>query len=255
MKDTRIHAWLATLEGSCAQLDINHLDVILDQADRATLLPSIQSVQPPIPWYSLYSGLPEEGALEVAPLLVRIDLANRLQRFWLAELMGELECQSRMLVLASHWQFETLAEYLVRCGECRYRGALGIFRFYDPRLFPLLFSDVLDAEQQQLWRRPAEFWSWLDRDGNAQRVSGEGGLPVNLDDFVPVELSFSQMDVFHCASAANKALSNPACELSVGWSAEQRFESYFSALRGAAAGEALCGDPAHSSAFKGGGLG
>ena len=159
--------------GSCATASITCLDIIIDQAGSdAPLLPSVLSVEPSLPWYSLFTGLPEAGAEDLAPLLVRVDLAQPLQRHWLIGLMHELDGRSQLLALASLWPFQALAEHLGRCLEARNGGCLGLLRYYDPRLFPLLFSHVLQPDQQQPWLRPAVFWSWLDRDGVPQRLLG-----------------------------------------------------------------------------------
>ncbi|MNQ61664.1 hypothetical protein D3C85_759850 [compost metagenome] len=166
-------AWLDLLESSCARVSITCLDIIVDQAgSKSPLLPSILSVEPPLPWFSLFSGLPEAGAEELAPLLLRVDLTQPLQRHWLLGLMHDLDASSQLLILASRWPFQDLAHYLGRCLEARNGGYLGLLRYYDPRVFPLLFSHVLHPEQQQQLLRPAVFWSWLDRDGMFQRLSG-----------------------------------------------------------------------------------
>jgi hypothetical protein len=235
MTATYINTWLGLLESACAQVDTTCLDIIIDQAGSdAPLLPSVISVQPPLPWYSLFTGLPEAGAEELAPLLVRVDLAQPLQRQWLIGLMHALHGQSQLLVLASLWPFQTLAEHLGRCLEAGNGGCLGLLRYYDPRLFPLLFSHVLAPEQQQLWLRPAVFWSWLDRDGVPQRLAGSVDTPERLDDFSPIELSDSQVDTLSCASDATLAMVSLSDALPAEWGAERSFQACYAAILEAA---------------------
>lgn len=224
-------AWIELLEASCAQVSITCVDIILDQAGNdSPLLPSVLSVEPALPWYSLFTGLPEAGAEELAPLLVRVDLAQPLQRQWLIGLVQALTGRSQLLVLASLWPFQALAEHLGRCLEVRNGGYLGLLRYYDPRLFPLLFSHVLESEQQQPLLSPAVFWSWLDRDGRPNCLLGRAGMPESTEAFTPVELSDSQLEIFSCASDAAVAMVSLADDLPSQWSAEQQFQACYAAM-------------------------
>lgn len=223
--------WIKLLETSCAQVSVTCLDIIIDQAGSDyPLLPSVLSVEPALPWYSLFTGLPEAGADELAPLLVRVDLAQPLQRQWFVGLVQALNGRSQLLVLASLWPFQTLAEHLSRCLEARNGGYLGLLRYYDPRLFPLFFSHVLEADQQQPFLRPAVFWSWLDRDGVPKRLSGTAATPELQDDFTPIELSDRQLETLSCASDATLAMVSLADALPSEWSAEERFQACYAAM-------------------------
>ena len=120
------NTWIELLEVSCSQVSVTCLDIIIDQAGSdSPLLPSVLSVEPALPWYSLFTGLPEAGADELAPLLVRVDLAQPLQRQWLVGLVQALNGRSQLLVLGSLWPFQALAEHLGRCLEVRNGGYLG----------------------------------------------------------------------------------------------------------------------------------
>jgi hypothetical protein len=231
MTTAHISTWLDLLEASCTQVSISCLDIIIDQAGGdAPLLPSVLSVQPLLPWYSLFTGLPEEGADDLGPLLVRVDLAQPLQRQWLMGLMHSLDGQSRLLVLATHWPFQALAEHLGRCLEASNGGHTGLLRYYDPRVFPLLFSHVLQPEQQQLWLRPAVFWSWLDRDGAPQRLLGTTDTPESLEPFNPLELSDGQVDTLGCGSEATLAVKKLSEAFPSEWRAERRFQACYAAM-------------------------
>ena len=223
--------WLELLEVSCAKASISCLDVIIDQAGSASpWLPSVLSVEPAIPWHSLFTGLPEAGADDLAPLLVRIDLAQPLQRQWLLGLMQALHGQSQLLVLASHWPFQHLAECLGRCLEAGNGGYLGLLRYYDPRVFPLLFSHVLEPDQQQILLAPAVFWSWLDRDGAPARLMGNGQPPDRPECFSLIELSDEQLDILGCVSDAELALDSLSIAFPLEWRAERRFHVCYEAM-------------------------
>ncbi|HEX8592288.1 MAG TPA: DUF4123 domain-containing protein [Pseudomonas sp.] len=237
MTATHINKWFDLLEASCAQLSITCLDIIIDQSGSDTpLLPSVLSVEPAMPWHSLFTGLPEEGHEDVAPLLVHVDLAQPLQRQWLIGLMRELEGRDLLLVLASLWPFPLLAKHLGGCVEASNGGNTGLLRYYDPRLFPLLFSHVLQPDQQQRWLRPVVFWSWLDRDGAPIRLSGIAETPATTnEDLKPIELTDNQLEIFCCASEATILVQ----DLPPGPGAEQRFQICYAALLEATAAGVL----------------
>lgn len=230
---TSVHGdtWIKLLEACCAQSSITCLDIIIDQSAGDTpMLGSVLSVEPSLPWHSLFSELPEAGVEDVAPLLVRVDLAIPLQRQWLIGLMQALKGRSQLLVLASNWPFPALAEYLGRCLEARNGGYPGLLRYYDPRLFPLLFSHVLEPNQQRLLLRPALFWSWLDRNGLPQRLTGAGDEPVWPEERRPIELSDSQLETLGCASDATSAMESLGEAMPLELSAEQQFQTCYAAM-------------------------
>ncbi|KGE64852.1 MULTISPECIES: DUF4123 domain-containing protein [Pseudomonas] len=224
-------AWIELLEVSCTEVSVTCLDLIIDQAgSEYPLLPSVLSVEPALPWYSLFTDLPEHAASELAPLLVRVDLAQPQQHQWFIGLVQALKGRSQLLVLASFWPFKELAEYLGRCLEVRHEGYLGLLRYYDPRVFPLLFSHVLEPQQQRWLLCPAAFWSWLDRDGIPHRFQGRADAQALPEDFVPIELSDSQLETLCCASDATTAMVNLADALPLGASAEQHFQACYVAM-------------------------
>lgn len=231
MTSVRSDTWIELLEACCAQTTITSLDIIIDQAGSDTpMLGSVLSVEPSLPWHSLFSELPEAGAEDLAPLLVRVDLTIPLQRQWLIGLMQSLKGRSQLLVLASNWPFQALAEYLGRCLEAQSGGYPGLLRYYDPRLFPLLFSHVLESNQQRLLLRPAVFWSWLDRDGLPQRLAGACDEPVWPEERRPIVLSDSQLETLGCASDATLALASLGEALPPQLSAEQQFQTCYAAM-------------------------
>jgi len=231
MSATSPNAWLDLLEAACAQLSITCLDIIIDQSGSDTpWLPSVLSVEPALAWYSLFTGLPEAGAEDLAPLLVRANLTNPLQRQWLIGVMRALKDRSQLLVLASVWPFSRLAEHLSKCLEARNGGYPGLLRYYDPRVFPLLFSHVLQPEQQQRWLGAAEFWSWLDRDGEPGRIQGGVDMSRSAGALEALELSDSQLETLGCASDATLVMESLSEALPAEWGAERRFQACYTAL-------------------------
>ena len=223
--------WLKVLEQSCDRFGITCLDVIIDQAGSdAPILPSVRSVEPPLPWHSLFSGLPEAAAQDLAPLLVRVDLTQPIHRQWLLGLMHALDGRSQLMMLASRWPFPLLTQHLGHCMEADNGGHLGLFRFYDPRLFALLFTHVLRPDQQQLLLRPAAFWSWQDRDGIAQFRLGGSASPDSPARFDPIALTDLQVNILCCASDATLAMRALSVEFPADWSAERRFRVCYSAM-------------------------
>lgn len=231
MTRAQVKDWLELLEYGCTQVSTTCLDVIIDQAGRnEPILPGVLSVEPPLPWQSLFDGLPEEGAVEVAPLMIRVDFSQPLQRQWLVGLTHELQGQDQLLVLASLWPFQALAEHLGQCLEARHGRRTGLLRFYDPRVFPLLFSHVLTPDQQAPLLLPAVLWSWQDRDGKAQCLPGVAGLPLDDMQSLPLLLSDDQIQALSCCSEATLAIATAEEALFGGCSPEQRFQACYGVL-------------------------
>jgi hypothetical protein len=207
MKTESITKWIALAELSCADLKINHIDIIIDQAGNDfSLIPTLASFEFSVQWCSLFTTLPEEILLEDAPLLIRIDLSNTLQRQWLNELTAQFAGSGQLLMLCSAWSFNNLSDYLIRCTDVICGSQEGILRFYDTRIFPVLFSHILDTEQKKTLLRPAIFWSWLDREGQPCQIPGNGSS-LKADDKKPrIELSDQQLEKLMCICDVNLLL-------------------------------------------------
>nr|WP_262923803.1 MULTISPECIES: DUF4123 domain-containing protein [Pseudomonas] len=145
--------------------NLGHVDALVDQTNcELPILPGLRAMQPAMPWFSLFTGLPEEALLEQAPLLMRISLADWRHKNWLGELVEHLAPQSRLLLLLSPLPFDSLTETLQGLSQLEWGGLTGLLRYYDPRVFPHLLSQVLSDEQNKQFLRVALFWSWLDLD-------------------------------------------------------------------------------------------
>ena len=223
MSSFNSHPWVDLIGSGCA--GACHLHLIIDLTSCSLpLLASVKAVQPAMPWHLLFTGLPEEGIKEFGPLLVRVDPDDSLQRHWLDGLVAVLATESRLLAFGSSWPFEALAAHLRCCLEIKMNGQLGLFRYYDPRTFPLLFSHVLTEEQQLPWLEPAVFWSWLDRDGAPAHLVGIGSSIFSSQAKGVIELSNDQLACLESASDASleaDSLDNEQCSH---WSAEQRYQ-------------------------------
>jgi len=230
MMELTAQTWLQRLDSACSKLHCNAVHVIIDQVGLDPLVASgIKQMVPAMPWHALFEGWPEAAHGDLSPLLVRIDLDQPLHRFWLEQLISAFGHESRLLVLISRWSFRRLGEYLGQCLQARNGGGSGVLRYYDPRLFPLLFSHVLNAEQQQCLLAPALRWSWLDRDGIPRHLAGTADTDC-VDDPLPCELSDRQVDVLCCAADAMEVQDSLRASLPEGWGAEQRFQACYRAV-------------------------
>lgn len=199
MSITRITDWVNKLHQTCTEIDINHLDFIIDQCGiDFSVIPALQAFSPPLKWQSLYQGLPEDALTEEAPLLVRIELNDLQQRQWFTELAHQAQDTAPLLAICSLWSFAELAEWLTHCTDATHEGRAGLFRYFDTRIFPFLFSDILESGQQAQLQRPALFWSWLDRDGRPALLTGDGSQPGKNEQCQKIAFSDKQFEALMC---------------------------------------------------------
>jgi hypothetical protein len=220
--------WLEQIADMAAAAGLSHIDVLVDQANcDLAILPGLNLMEPVIPWFSLFSGLPEEALLEQAPLLIRISLDEWRHKSWLDELVEHLAPQSRLLVLLSPLPFDALAGALQGLSQLEWGGQSGLLRFYDPRVLPHLLNRVLDPEQQEQFLRVALFWSWLDRDGSPawQRGSYRSSSPL-LEP--PPSIALTDEQYFRLGSLSDaQQLLGLASEWMPNSTQEQRFEACY----------------------------
>ena len=196
---TGITDWASKLQHACADIETNHLDFIVDQCGiNFSIIPALRDFSPPLKWQSLYQGLPEEMLQEEAPLLVRITLDDPLQREWFVELAQTAKETAPLLAICSLWPFTALAKWLTDCIDATHEERAGLFRYFDTRIFPFLFSDILTPEQQAQLQRPALFWSWLDRDDRLVLLSGNGSQPRKKEKRQKIALSDDQFEALMC---------------------------------------------------------
>lgn len=78
--------------------------------------------------------------------------------------------------------FDLLGRHLQVLSQVQWEEQTGLLRYYDNRVFPLLFTHVLNNEQQATFTDIALFWSWLDRDGEINWKSGSFSPERRLTD-------------------------------------------------------------------------
>ncbi|AKH62519.1 hypothetical protein VY86_03365 [Photorhabdus thracensis] len=231
MNDDQIADWIAVLEASAKDVGMHCLDIIVDQSGgEFSLIPALKSFSPEIKWCSLFQGLPEEMVVVDAPVLIRIDLTHSDQRQWMQEIILRLREEPLLLILCSSWSFDLLSRYLIQCTNAAYAGQAGILRFFDPRIFPVLFSHVLDEEQQQQLLRPALFWSWLDHDGVPQFVLGAGDSGPANETIEKIDLTDEQFEHLLCVSDAYLLAQQLNADEYPEVTGEQRFNSCYALM-------------------------
>jgi hypothetical protein len=191
------------MEQVCENAGIEHVDILLDQAAWINAaMPMLQIITPAAPWFSLFTGTPEEHLLHKAPLLIRLTLTQPQHRSWLIELLTHC-ARERLLALVSPLPFEILSHALRALGQAERGGRGVLLRFYDPRVFPLLVSSILTVEQRMEFRRVAYYWTWIDRDDQPEWLAGNDDIePESLRLSTNIELSDQQCDALGCISEA-----------------------------------------------------
>jgi len=221
--------WIEQTISACRESKTNHLDIIIDQAALDfSVIPALNILS--IEWQSLYSGLPEAFIVDAAPLLIRIDFNDEQQQQWLYEISAQAAPKASLLLLGSVWQFPRLAEWLTQCTDILQAGREGILRFYDTRIFPLLFSHILNEQQQNALLRPALFWSWQDLDGRPQAINGNGLPWVPNEKNQKIDLSDLQLEHLMCICDVLVLLSHYTPSASVKDSPQKLFSNYFSGM-------------------------
>lgn len=228
--------WLEQIENTAAEVGLHHIDLLLDQTSWATsAIPTVKRIQPEMPWFSLFSGTPEEPLIEHGPLLMRLDLQQWQHKGWLEDLIEHAGSDSRLLLLVTPQPFEDLSLALRALSRMQVGGQPGLLRYFDPRVFPLMLSDILDQEQCGAFLKVASFWSWLDRDGQPHWQLGTCTAdPQPLDVPEPVALSDAQFEAFACISNAQKLIGKQLVA-GEGLSKEQIFSQLYNWARAASA--------------------
>jgi len=204
---TPVTDWVNLLQQTCADIKMTHLDFILDQCGiDFSIIPVLRDFSPPLVWQSLYQGFPEDALTEESPLLIRISLNDPHQKQWFNELALKVQKTAPLMVLCSPWPFTALAEWLTACTDATHEGRAGLFRYFDARIFPYLFSHILEPDQQAQLQRPALFWSWLDLDEKPGLLMGQGAQPAINEKCQNIALSDSQFEALMCICDARLML-------------------------------------------------
>lgn len=202
-------AWIEEVAVICRTSGTDYLDIIVDQAGLDfSVIPALDALS--VEWQSLYHGLPEAFIVDDAPLVARITLDDLQQMQWLRDMSQQVVVQAPLLLLCSHWPFSALAGWLTQCMDILQEGRSGILRFYDTRIFPLLFTHVLSEEQQKPLLRPVLLWAWQDMDGNSRGIKGSG-ISLNRNEKPhKIDLSDRQLEYLMCVCDVMDLLSHRA---------------------------------------------
>ncbi|WP_047608867.1 DUF4123 domain-containing protein [Rahnella aquatilis] len=214
MKDQH-EQWLSQAENLCVRAGQGHIDVVVDQAGwPSPLLEALRHLDPPVSWHSLFEGTPEEALADQSPLLMRLHWSIWQHKAWLSELMLHFQGTPRLLLAITPLPFEQLTQHLHTLADIRWGEQTGLLRFYDTRIFPLLFSHVLTPEQQSAFSHLALLWSWQDRD---QKIVWKAGAyaPGNMlaDKPDSIYVTDAQIEILGCISDAEllaKELNDPS---------------------------------------------
>ncbi len=202
-----VSPWMDKIRVTCQRAEIEHVDVIIDQcAVDFCVLPALTTFSNSMMWQSLYHELPEDIYPEDAPVLVRVNLSDAEHVQWLNNLAAEMMESAPLLICGSPWSFEQLADWLRDCINAQHEGREGIFRFWDTRIFPFLFSHILDDEQQKQLQKPVLFWTWLDCDYLPSILLGSGEIPEPDESVVPIEFTDRQFEKLMCVSDTRQFL-------------------------------------------------
>lgn len=236
MNTTHIADWVKLLQQTCADIKMTHLDFVLDQCGiDFSVIPVMRDFSSPLVWQSLYQGLPEDALHEESPLLIRISLHDPQQKQWFMELAQKVQKTAPLLVLCSPWPFTTLAEWLTACTDATHEGRAGLFRYFDARIFPYLFSHILEPDQQAQLQRPALFWSWLDLDEKPGVLMGQGAQPGINEKCQNIALSDSQFEALMCICDVKLMLRHRNVPDAGFSSQDQRFTACFNGMLSATA--------------------
>ena len=145
-----------------AESDQHHLYALVDHGAMPGLIVQLNKFN--VTWTSLFDGSRDEGALEVAPILMQIRAGEQMLSYkavmnWL---LAQGRYSSSLLFLYSPLDTADLARSLaLRLDVALPDGVEMLLRFFDGRVFEVLM-DVLQAEQKVAFLRPARAWWFVD---------------------------------------------------------------------------------------------
>jgi hypothetical protein len=151
-------------------------------------------------WISLFAGSRDEGALEVAPLLILIDanhapFQRQAMLNWICE-HGAFA--SSMLFMVSPLPMAELARRLALRIDATLPDNMDIvLRYFDTRIFEQLVT-VLSEEQRLAFLNVARRWWFVDRRGEIQAV--DAAFAEVESDEIPLNLTVQQQGAMLDAS-------------------------------------------------------
>lgn len=202
--NTATKHWLAQAEFLSLNAGLGYIDVIIDQAGSdKPVVDALKQLSPTARYGLLFEETPEEGMVNDSPLLVRLFWSEWQHRALITEIMHYFANTPRLILLISPLVFDELKNHLCHLTQFRWGEQSGILRFYDTRIFPVLFSHVLSEEQQFAFTRIAFYWGWQDRDVSQVWKQGKLGPESQL---LPapevINLNDEQIEIIGCLSDA-----------------------------------------------------
>lgn len=159
-------------------------------------------------WMSLFERTKEEGALEVAPILVLAASGGkiRLSRLVFDWLRQRGTYSSSVMMLVSSLDLTCLARELGKRLHITLTGDVeAMLRFFDPRVFESLLN-ILTREQIEDFLGVVSSWHYVDRSGRiAQATNTYGAIKPTSK---PVALSQEQEDDLLAASEIDQILNS-----------------------------------------------
>ena len=168
----------------------HHLYALVDHAAIPKLIVQLNKFK--VNWTSLFEGSRDEGALEVAPILVQIRsgeemLTSKTVLKWLLE---QGRYSSSLLFLYSPLDFADLARRLALRLDVSLPDEIEVLlRFFDGRVFESLIN-VLQADEKSALLSPARAWWFVDRIGNLRLC--ESAFSKTESQLVPLVLNTAQ---------------------------------------------------------------
>lgn len=232
--------WLEQAEFLSLNASLDYIDLIINLAgtDR-TGRDMFCHMTPEIRYASLFEEMPEEGLKDEGAFVARFCWSEWRHKMFLADLMRYWGGGARLMLALSPLAFNEMKNQLLAISQFEWGNQTGIFRFYDSRIFPELFSHVLSEEQQALFTRIAFYWGWLDRDGcHIWKQGSIGPDSTVIPEPAKLILTDRQIETIGCISDAEVLARNLYRE---GSSRETIFRNCFEAAL-AASREAFWGE-------------
>jgi len=196
--------WLEQAEFLSLNASLDYIDLIINLAGKDRTGSDIFShMTPEIRYASLFEGMPEEGLKDEGAFVARFYWSEWQHKMFLADLMRYWS-SSRLMLVISPLVFDEMKAQLLAASQFTWGNQTGIFRFYDSRIFPELFSHVLSEEQQALFTRIAFYWGWLDRDECQTWKQGSMGPGSTvIPESTKLTLTDRQIETIGCISDAD----------------------------------------------------
>lgn len=213
--------WIAKLERNTRSQGLRDVYLIADQGVLSNpLLDGLLRLSPPVEWYSLFKGQPEELLLEMAPLMMRLELACWQHRQWLLDLMTAFEQKPGLLIFVSPLECSSLASIMRNLADGAWEARSGLVRFYDTRIFPVLVNNILTEEQKAWLIDSVYLWSYRDRDGKVCWLEGKCELEFSV---LPedIKINFTDEQMMKLDVAIDAQLLTPSVKFSTLFSSQE----------------------------------